>query len=341
MASLIRSARHLSKFHPAAAVTIGHQPIGVSVCGTTPHERGYVTRAHATPLPTTPIEDALQTLLSEMDDRHVHRQKRWENNKEKRVAQRASYLGQKGKPSHPSEEEVKAEASSSPYRGMDETISLALQLNLDPRKPGQSLRGSLSLPHGNGKKFSVAVFTDDASIADQALSRGAAVAGGASLIESIKNGQVSLTSFQRTIASPEMMPQLSSIARLLGPRGLMPNPKLNTIQPKEMLLQTLDEQQSGISNYRTDKEGIVRIGVGRGSFGKDKLMDNVRELMNEIQGVKPESFGKGKKSGKGGSAKGTKYYLKAHLSSTQSKKSVLVDLRTLDPTSSFFMSSPQ
>lgn len=158
MASLIRSARHLSKFHPAAAVTIGHQPIGVSVCGTTPHERGYVTRAHATPLPTTPIEDALQTLLSEMDDRHVHRQKRWENNKEKRVAQRASYLGQKGKPAHPSEEEVKAEASSSPYRGMDETISLALQLNLDPRKPGQSLRGSLSLPHGNGKKFSVAVF---------------------------------------------------------------------------------------------------------------------------------------------------------------------------------------
>ena len=137
-----------------------------------------------------------------------------------------------------------------------------------------------------------------------------------------------------------MMPQLSPIARLLGPRGLMPNPKLNTIQPQDQLLQTLDQQQSGISNYRTDKEGIVRIGIGRGSFGVDKLMDNMREFMNEIQSVKPESFGKGKK-GKGASAKGTKYYLKAHLSTTQGKGSVLVDLRTIDPTSSFFMSDPQ
>ena len=177
-------------------------------------------------------------------------------------------------------------------------------------------------------------------LAKEALANGAVVAGGASLIEDIKNGNVSLTSFQRTLASPEMMPQLSSIARLLGPRGLMPNPKLNTIQPQDQLLETLEQQQSGISNYRTDKEGIVRIGIGRGSFGVDKLMDNMRELMNEIQSIKPESFGKGKK-GKGGSAKGTKYYLKAHLSTTQSKGSVLVDLRTIDPTSSFFMSDPQ
>jgi len=96
---------------------------------------------------------------------------------------------------------------------------------------------------------------------------------------------------------------------------------------------------SGTSNYRTDKEGIVRIGVGKASFGLDKLSENVRELMNEIQAVKPDSFGKGKK-GKG-SSKGTKYYLKAHLSSTQGKRSVLVDLRTIDPTSVFFMSDPE
>ena len=107
-----------------------------------------------------------------------------------------------------------------------------------------------------------------------------------------------------------------------------------------MQLDALQLQMSGVSNYRTDKEGIVRLGIGKGSFGTDKLLDNIREMMNEIQSVKPESFGKGKK-GQKKVAKGTKYYLKAHLSSTQSKGSLLVDMRTLDPTSSFFMSDIQ
>ena len=227
------------------------------------------------------------------------------------------------------------------YKRMDETISMALQLNLDPRKPGQALRGSLALPHGNGKKFAVAVFTDDAEVAKEALERGAVAAGGASLIESIKNGGISLTSIDRTLATPEIMTELSVVARLLGPRGLMPNPKLSTIQPKDKIIDSLESQQSGISNYRTDKTGIVRLSIGKGSFGVDKLMDNVRELMNEIQAVKPESFGKGKKGSSKGSNKGTKYYLKAHLSSTQGKNSYLVDLRTIDPTSSFFMTDPQ
>jgi len=221
---------------------------------------------------------------------------------------------------------------------MDETVELALQLNLDPRKPGQSLRGSLSLPHGNGKNFAVVVFTDDANVAKEALERGAVAAGGGDLIESIKNGSQSISSFQRTLASPEMMPQMSAVARLLGPRGLMPNPKLGTILPPDQLLEALERQMSGVSNYRTDKEGIVRLGIGKGTFGMDKLLDNVREMMNEVQSVRPESFGKGKK-GQKKVAKGTKYYLKAHLSSTQSKGSVLVDMRTLDPTSSFFMLS--
>ena len=332
MSTIIRrSAQKLVQCRPTAATAA--VPVN--------SQRSYVTRAHPTPLPTAPIEDALQRLLSEMDDRHLHRLQRWENNKEKRVNQRVTYLSARGRPSHPSEADVRAEAADKEYRRMDESVEVALQLNLDPRKPGQALRGSLSLPHGNGKKFGVAVFTDNMELAKEALDNGAVVAGGAQLIEDIKNGSVSLTSFQRTLATPEMMPQLSAIARLLGPRGLMPNPKLNTIQPQDQILATLEQQQSGISNYRTDKEGIVRIGIGRGSFGIDKLMDNMRELMNEIQSVKPESFGKGKK-GKGGSAaKGTKYYLKAHLSTTQSKGSVLVDLRTIDPTSTFFMSTPQ
>ena len=321
MASLLRTA---AKLRPPAPF-IGHQ-------------RAYKTRAHPTPTPQAPIREALLTIISDMDARHELRKIRWEENKETRVKQRAEYLSRNGKPSHPSAEEVKEEAEKEEYRRMDETISMALQLNLDPRKPGQSLRGSLALPHGNGKRFAVAVFTDDPDLAQQALDQGAIAAGGASLIESIQSGTLPLTIIDRSIATPEMMPVLSSIARLLGPRGIMPNPKLNTIQPKEAILETLANQQSGISNYRTDKEGIVRLSVGKGSFGVDKLSDNVRELMNEIQAVKPESFGKGKK-GKGG-GKGTKYYLKAHLSSTQGKNSVMVDLRTIDPTSVFFMSDP-
>mmetsp|Transcript_9902 Transcript_9902/g.20918 ORF Transcript_9902/g.20918 Transcript_9902/m.20918 type:complete len:347 (-) Transcript_9902:49-1089(-) len=304
-------------------------------------QRGFKSRAHPefTTRTASPIQAAVQTLLTEMDERHLRRVDRWNNNKESRVEQRAAYLARRGKADAPTPEQVKEDAANNDYRRMDETVELALQLNVDPRKPGQSLRGSLALPHGNGKTFSVAVFTDDAKVAEEALAAGAAVAGGASLVESIRDGSTPLSSFQRTLASPEMMVELRSVARLLGPRGLMPNPKLDTIVPPEELLGALKKQMSGMSNYRTDKEGIVRLGVGRGSFGCDKLLDNVREVMNEIQSIKPESFGKGKK-GQKKVAKGTKYYLKAHLSCTQGKGSVLVDLRTLDPTSSFFMSEP-
>ena len=143
------------------------------------------------------------------------------------------------------------------YKRMDETISMALQLNLDPRKPGQVLRGSFALPHGNGKKFAMAVFTEDADLAKEALERGAVAAGGASLIESIKNGGILLALIERTIATLEMMSALSAVARLLGPRGLIPNPKMSTIQPKDKIIDSLESQQSGISNYRTDKTGIV------------------------------------------------------------------------------------
>lgn len=327
----------------------------VTACTTTTHQlvtktlrpisepsiiRGYKSRAHPRIRPTTPIIQAIDTLLIGMDERHVARTERWNKNKENRVEQRVAYFAARGAPGCPTEDEVRDDAAKNEYRRMDETVELALQLNLDPRKPGQALRGSMALPHGNGKTFNVAVFTDDTTLAQQALERGAIAAGGASFIESIQTGNTSITSFDRTLATPEIMSQLSAVARILGPRGLMPNPKLNTIVEHDELLESLDKQKSGMSTYRTDRSGIVRMGVGKGSFGKDKLLDNVREMMNEIQSVKPESFGKGKK-GQKKVAKGTKYYLKAHLSSTQSRGSFLVDLRTIDPTSSFFMSDPQ
>jgi len=142
-----------------------------------------------------------------------------------------------------------------------------------------------------------------------------------------------------------MMPKLSKIARILGPRGLMPNAKLDTIQVAANMADAVKAQSAGMVQYRTDKNGIVHAGVGRGSFKAEELSENIRELMNTIQNVKPESFGKGKKKdtggGKGKSAaakKDAKYYLKAHLTSTQGKGSMNIDLRTVDPTSSYFMS---
>ena len=307
----------------------------------TPTRRTYITRAHPSPRPTAPIQPALDTLLSTVEARHNSRSQRWNNNKENRIEQQISYITKRGPAGSPTPDEIRTEGNTQPYRGMDETIELALQLNLDPRKPGQSLRGSLALPHGNGKKFNVVVFTTDVTLASEAKDRGAIAAGGEELIDSILNGTLPVSTFQRTLASPDIMSNLSAIARILGPRGLMPNPKLNTIIPHDEMLNALDQQMSGMSNYRTDKEGIIRLGIGKGSFGKNKLLDNIREIMNEVQSVKPDSFGKGKKGkNKSKQSKGTKYYLKAHLSSTQSKGSLAVDMRTLDPTNSFFMSDP-
>ncbi|KAL7526980.1 hypothetical protein ACHAWF_001990 [Thalassiosira exigua] len=310
-----------------------------SSAAATPSARTYISRAHPSVVPSAPVREAVESLLADMDERHLRREERWERNKENRVEQRCAYFAAKGGPDAPTPDEIKKDADENEYRRMDESLELALQLNLDPRKPGQALRGSLALPHGNGKTFGVAVFTDDPALAEEARKRGAAAAGGAALVESIKDGTTPVSSFQRTLAEPDVMRHLSAVARILGPRGLMPNPKLGTIVERDALLDALTRQMSGVSNYRTAQDGTIRLGIGRGSFGVEKLLDNIRETMNEIQGVKPESFGKGKK-GQKKVAKGTKYYLKAHLSTTQGKGSVLVDMRTVDPTSAFFMSDP-
>ncbi len=127
----------------------------------------------------------------------------------------------------------------------------------------------------------------------------------------------------------------------------MPNAKLDTIQPANRLAEAVKAQSAGMVQFRTDKNGIIHAGIGKGSFTSDMLEDNIREFMNAIQSVKPENYGKGKKKGGGGGGKGKsksggggkdKYYLKAYLGASQGKGSVNIDFRTLDPTSSYFMS---
>ena len=216
-----------------------------------------------------------------------------------------------------------------PYRNQNETIDLALNLNLDPRKPGQALRGSTSLPYGTGKKVSILVFASEDATIKAATEAGATAAGGASLVESIARGEVPVD-FDRALATPDMMPSLSKIARILGPRGLMPNAKVKTIQPDGKIVDAIKEQAAGSLLYRTDKDGVIHAGIGKGSFTEEELLDNIKSFMNTIQSVKPESFGKGKKGKKKGSTKNAKYYLSAYLSATQSKGSMNINLLTLD-----------
>lgn len=203
--------------------------------------------------------------------------------------------------------------------------------------------GSIALPNGSGKKINCVVFTSDEELKNIALQNGALFAGGETLIDDILSGVVSVDNFQRALATKEMMPALTKkAARLLGPRGLMPNAKVGTLLPdaveaKEALVEVLSTVVAGKEvMYRTDKEGILHVPVGKASFGIHKLIQNIGKVMQTIFEVKPDSFGKGRKGKTKSVGKGTKYLLRAYISSTQGP-SKRVSLRTVDPASTFFL----
>jgi len=236
------------------------------------------------------------------------------------------------------------------YRNQNETIEVAINLNVDPRKPGQAMRGSVKLPHGTGKTVSCLVFSDDAATVEEAKSQGHE-AGGEELVDRILDGEASIDSYQRALATKDTLPNVQKkLARLLGPRGLMPNAKTNTVFDEgSSLLEALSEQSNTIT-YRTEAGGILHFPIGKGSFTSQQLMDNLQTVCAEIQEVKPEQYGRGKKKknkGAGAGSKGnsqkkskTKYWLKAYLTATQGK-SVRLDLRTVDPSSPYFMKEPE
>lgn len=294
----------------------------LSATGTGAAIRTYVSRAHPTPIPEFPIAQAIETVLKDAEQRRIKREERWET-KKLRV--------------QPTEDGEKA----TPYRNVDETVEVALNLNLDPRKPGQALRGSLALPHGTGKKMTVLVFTADDSQQQMALESGAAYAGGKSLVQDVMEGRVPLDSIQRILATADAMPMLKPAARLLGPKGLMPNAKVGTLLKEGTSISTaVQEQLAGQAQYRTDKNGIVHLGIGRYSMGHEKLQENLRFFFSSLWEAKPESYGKGKKKSAGKQKKTgakAKYFLRAFLSSSQQKGSIKVDVRTIEPTSPFFM----
>ncbi|MEO6939884.1 MAG: 50S ribosomal protein L1 [Candidatus Kapaibacterium sp.] len=162
----------------------------------------------------------------------------------------------------------------------DESVDIAIKLGVDPRKADQAIRGTVSLPHGIGKKVRVTVVTRNQEAA--ALAAGADEAGFETIIEKIKGGW---TDTDVIIATPEVMGELGKLGRVLGPRGLMPNPKSGTVTTD--VATAVKEVKAGKIEYRVDKGGNVHGSVGKASFEVDKLVDNINMFVNTIMRAKP------------------------------------------------------
>jgi len=171
----------------------------------------------------------------------------------------------------------------------DPTVEIHFNLNLDPKYADQMIRSTLSLPHGTGKTVKVCAFSDTVSEADLKAA-GAVVAGGEDLVNSIAAGETPLN-FDVCVATPSMMRQMGKIARVLGPKGLMPNPKTGTVW--DDLVSIVKEIAAGKFEFKTDKQGNVHSIFGKLSFGKDKLVENLEKFLATISEVKP-SGSKGK-----------------------------------------------
>ncbi len=164
----------------------------------------------------------------------------------------------------------------------DETLEIAVRLGIDVTKADQNIRGMLSLPHGTGKTVRVAVFTANAQ--DEAKKAGADVVGGEDLIEKVAGGEIN---FDRVIATPDMMPKMSKVARVLGPKGLMPNPKLGTVTNN--VAEAVATAKAGQIEYRAEKKGIIHAGIGKMSFDTNKLVENAMALIEQLKKIKPAS----------------------------------------------------
>lgn len=169
------------------------------------------------------------------------------------------------------------------FAKFDETMDLAFRLGVDPRHADQMIRGAIALPAGTGKEVRVCVITSGDKI-KAAEDAGADFAGGDDIVQKIAGGWLD---FDRVIASPEMMGKLGRIGRVLGPRGLMPNPKLGTVTPD--VAKAVKEQKAGKVEYRTEKNGIVHVPVGKKSFSDENLMKNITAMVTAIVKAKPAS----------------------------------------------------
>jgi large subunit ribosomal protein L1 len=165
----------------------------------------------------------------------------------------------------------------------DETVDLAFRLGVDPRHADQMIRGAIALPAGTGKTVRVVVITSGTKITESEAA-GADFVGGEDIINKIAAGWLD---FDRVIASPDMMSKLGKVARLLGPRGLMPNPKLGTVTTD--VASAVKEQKAGKVEYRTEKNGIIHVPIGKSSFTAEQLKQNYTTVLTAIVRAKPTS----------------------------------------------------
>ncbi len=171
--------------------------------------------------------------------------------------------------------------TESSYGRFDESVDVAIRLSVDPRKADQMVRGTVLLPHGTGKTIRVLVFAKGQK-EKEASDAGADYAGGDELIEKISGGWLD---FDKAIATPDMMGSVGKLGKILGPRGLMPNPKVGTVTFD--IEKSVNEIKSGKVEFKVEKAGIVHVAVGRVSFGVEKLLENIKALLDVIIRAKP------------------------------------------------------
>jgi large subunit ribosomal protein L1 len=211
----------------------------------------------------------------------------------KKAAARAAFEGKANLSVADAVKLVKDTASAK----FDETIEIAMNLGVDPRHADQMVRGVVQLPAGTGKDVRVAVFARGPK-ADEAKAAGAEVVGAEDLLESIQGGKID---FDRVIATPDMMPLVGRLGKILGPRNLMPNPKVGTVTMD--VAQAVAAAKGGEVQFKAEKAGVVHAGIGKVSFDADKIAENVRAFVDAVNRAKPTG------------AKGT-YVKKVSISST-------------------------
>ena len=167
------------------------------------------------------------------------------------------------------------------FAKFDETVELSVRLRVDPRKAEEMIRGSVSLPNGTGKTVRVLVFAKGEK-ETEATEAGADIVGAEELVEKVRGG---FLDFDKVIATPDMMAKVGQLGKVLGPRGMMPNPKVGTVT--QDVANTVQELKAGRIEYRVEKTGIIHAGVGKVSFSKDQLRENIVTLMEVLQRAKP------------------------------------------------------
>src|SRR6202046_4464651 len=164
----------------------------------------------------------------------------------------------------------------------DETVEIAINLGVDPRHADQMVRGVVTLPNGTGRTLRVGVFARGAK-AEEAKAAGADVVGAEDLVEKVQGGNID---FDRCIATPDMMPLVGRLGKVLGPRGMMPNPKIGTVTMD--VTNAVKGAKGGSVEFRVEKAGIIQAGVGKASFSEEKLVENIRAFADAVQKARPQ-----------------------------------------------------